>query len=116
MKLSKGQADWLIEQFQIKWLGNDALKSEVQDSLALTTLKLLINQCTEKEFPEFHGKINGRNDDIMITLNSINEVQVWSNSHGNGDSAWQFTLLNGQLKALAAGLNEIVEWLNERIR
>lgn len=52
MKLSKEQADWLIKEFEIRWLGHHPLIGEVQDSLALVTLKLLLND-TEKEFPAF---------------------------------------------------------------
>lgn len=114
-RLSKEQANWLIEQFQIKWLGNDAIKSEAQDSLALSALKIVVSQCTEKEFPrlEFETELKTLVE-LRESIDDSKKISMsisWDKVKGALLST-DFT--SKEFKAFTQGCIEICEWWGEQ--
>ena len=104
-KISKDQADWLIKE----------VTSHFQDDaglcVAISDVKKLINQCTEKEFPtvELYNadkvqllRIYRHKEDIIRISKSLSSEVVWLDL--NFDEFEQFT----------QGCVKICDWLQEQ--
>lgn len=62
-KLSKEQADWLIQQFKFKAASASHLYNSEIDQV--------INQCTEKEFPSIHMRPAHATDEEKIEVDYV---------------------------------------------
>lgn len=98
-KLSKEQADWLIER--INNPDNYFVEHPQTACDTLNKIKEIINQYTEKEFPEYKAK------HINIFLDHNDEVRI--NIEGQ-----ELEFTNKDFKAFAKGCNKIVEYLDAK--
>lgn len=110
-KLTKKQADWLIERIQHDFGGWSGLPIEQ----CMPDLKRCINQCTEKEFPEFNGE--AEEDEICIVLSKYKTapirvaITIKTNPDNDNDCVY---FKAHEFKQFTAGCNKVVEWLEEQ--
>lgn len=100
-KLTPEQADWLIET--LNYFGNDDLIH-----ITKTNLQEIINQCTEKEFPEFVMSITA-GDKYCLSFEQFDKdgIKICCNK-----APWlRFSF--DEFKKFADGCNRIVQWLEQ---
>ncbi len=118
MKLSKAQAEWLINKLDegdhgmIQTHDLDATVGGIMFERA--RLRRLINQCTEKEFPKYIGVAD--DDDITIVKSVYNRtplrIDITSKTNPDNDNDCIYFSIE-QFKEFTTGCNKIVEWLYE---
>ncbi len=123
MKLSKEQAEWLIEE-----INSRVRRKAIPGAGALHDVFLfpidvenIINQCTEKEFPAFEMNLYTQD---QVELDEKPDV-LKVNQYGDYTSpihveyrdvcgeALDFLIPTEKFKQFADGVNKIVEYLNE---
>ncbi len=122
-KLTKEQADWLIDRlFNCRSL---VIPPAPIEDVHLNFIKTreLINQCTEKQFPEFKLSENElENAFISVSKNVSKEGEERDESEeyifievNNGalNSKSYIMIDHKQFEEFAARINKIVEYLNE---
>ncbi len=114
-KLSKAQADWLINAIKNN-KSCTGYTPELGFFIVAEALEKLINQCTEKEFPKF--KLKSEDGDILIMLDAsifddkFNAVSfLFSNKH---ESAVHGLLYPEEFQSFTDGCIEICRWLDEQ--
>ena len=108
--LTKDQADWLIKE----------VTSHFQDDaglcVAISDVKKLINQCTEKEFPRFEMSWKDRDDienDVSIDIEECHSGdEIVMRLKSSIDAYPYFTAPS--FMRFVDGCNKIVEWLEEQ--
>jgi hypothetical protein len=113
-KLTKEQADWLIERFSKTHWAQD-----MKGGLYQGDIRNIINECTEKKFPELHLSILDADNDPISSLNLTK--CTWCN-----DSVTRLHLIDPrkgdefgvdirplELKILYDGIGRILEHINE---
>ncbi len=111
VKLTREQADYLREEI-------DKLPITCPGGFAdgfndcEINVKKIINQCTEKEFPDFtmptHNDFNNLTGPLSISLYEKNRIKIQEHSEGF------FSLLHGEFKAFTDGCVKICDWLDEK--
>lgn len=104
-KLTKEQAEFLIDKVDRIFL------MENKEALFNDKVVKIINECTEKEFPEiFKSHLGCEPDTIRVYHNSSTEndcdceIELYTTT--------KFThFTNEQFKQFAAGCSKVVEWL-----
>ena len=103
-KLTKEQAEWLIERFDETRM--------IQDSfgrLYKSDVEKIINECAEKKFPEFVMSITTW-DRYCLSFEQFDKdgIKICCNK-----APWlRFSF--DEFKQFAEGVNKIVEWLKEQ--
>jgi len=105
-KLTKEQADWLIERFSKTYWAQTQ-----QGLLDQKTIQDIITECTEKEFPRFDIKSGWQDEIVTIKQSQLSDDKTYIEIESTGCSS-SFT--RQQFKAFAYGCNKIVEWLDEQ--
>lgn len=111
--LSKEQRDWLIEKFRETnhMRFKAGTNEDIRHSFILEEdVKQIINQCTEKEFPEFHFldrnevpySVGHAQFYKMVVISPLNSLDV------------TLAFRPEEFKQFTAGCNKIVEWLDEQ--
>ena len=117
MKITKEQAEWLIEKIKLIKTGELFDPNPVTQLASIKTISAIermINQCIEKEFPYFKlavgcQKINIKDLRIEESFCSNCAVRI----HNNEDEpAYHFTF--EQFKAFTKGCISICQWLDEQ--
>ena len=99
-KLTKEQADWLIKEF------ND------HDIKSINIVEKIINQYTEKEFPEVVIELGGGYE---ILIENNNETGIYFATFKDGVAKQNTCDLSfKQFKQFTEGCNKIVQWLKEQ--
>lgn len=106
-KLSKEQADWVLQKFNVTH--NYLMKKPSEGMFHILDCREIINQCTEKEFPEFEMQI--RHEETIKLYADIDEdrtilVGSWESNVSEFSPS--------QFKQFALGVNEILKWLEEQ--
>ncbi len=108
-KLTKEQAEWLIERLcsEITYQLNNVPSHQIKE---------IIHQCTEKEFPELQMQTEDRLIDIQITGREIDDEfnQVCVEISNQDDGHIVIPLYSKEFKQFTEGCNKIVKWLNEQ--
>lgn len=110
-KLNKEQAQWLIDRFSTGFgRDNDTFygikPSEVRDD----AIKI-INECTEKEFPEVEMKSGWKDEIVRISIKNLSDYKEYIEIDSTGSSCF-FT--SSQFKQFVKNCQNIVEWLDEQ--
>ena len=104
-KLTVEQADYLIEQFNI--VHNNLMLKPAGGMFHIMDCRALIENCTEKPFPEF--ELNIEHDESLHfdhrEYNNEEYIYLHTESCENGMSIETF-------KEFVSGCNKIVEWLD----
>ncbi len=111
-KLTKEQAEGLIEHIKSHYhvyCPKCTINCNVASDKYLETV---INQCTEKEFPEFECTY-GSNLELKVSnpFHDKDCIQV-DLQQGEDDNSFQFSAK--EFEEFARGVNEIIKWLEEQ--
>lgn len=120
-KLTKEQAEWLNAAMKDLYLNNHP--NNEAHNFALD-MKDIINQCTEKEFPEFKIIMegSGRHDLIHVTNKAGDnedsrecENVIFINVDNGPWDTQSFVMMEwNEFKQFTENCNKIVEWLDEQ--
>lgn len=114
MKLSKAQAQFLIEKLECSAISKDSYPS----------IRDIINQCTEKEFPGFCINVYEPNEiekneiPDTITIKQYGDHSsaisfIYSDRSGINQS-FEFLIPIYKFSQFTEGCNKVVEYLNEQ--
>lgn len=114
-KLTAEQAEWLIQKIQNKQLVLRNLDGSMNTLAYCLDIKEIINQCTEKEFPNFEMITNNYDDCYMGSIgvclfqreNSIDENKYCLIKTDRMEPLLTFEAF----KQFTAGCNEICKWI-----
>lgn len=108
-KLTKVQAYELIEKIQSQQVKAGHIGEECY-AISSHYLREIINQCTEKEFPEFDGTWSSPDGQGMLRLEiSVNKRYIYLKQNDK----YQLSMQAKEFKEFTKGCNKIVEWLEE---
>lgn len=112
-RLSKEQADWLIDLIKNKFheLAHKNREPYPQEIVYLTEATKIINQCTEKEFPMFNVDAGCEPPNVKhLTIEKSFCDNCLIRLHNNeGEPTYHFT--KEQFLRFAEGVNKIVDWI-----
>lgn len=116
-KLSKEQAEWLCKKFDEVSVECDFYGPQVIGSaLHEATVKRIINQCTEKEFPDFEFLFERKGEllpsSFIVSLTPQDTLFIClGDDDGNFHHAHSSY---NEFKQFTEGCNKIVEWIEEQ--
>ncbi len=111
-KLSQEQAEWLIEKIKKHDNIHRDAGGGCTSCIYAYDVEETINQCTEKEFPEFNleypkGKISISENDNRINIGFVDIM-------GSLRACGNLYIPKERFKQFTQGCNEIVKWLEEQ--
>lgn len=110
-KLTKEQAEWLIETAR---LHADSSTQRWEQVFSMDRLQAIIDKCTEKEFPNYQF-IDPDDCDFFVNIVLHCSGDVSSEPTVRiGVCSGYLNLFASEFKKFTEGCNKIVEWLNEQ--
>lgn len=119
-KLTKKQKQWLIEKIVDQFTSHEVFQDQPHYvTLYMAIASKVINECTEKEFPEQVINLHDYSQTIVgcIKLSyykeyNIQQIELRMQTPGKTDS--YTTMFIEEFKQFTEGCNKIAGWINEQ--